>query len=64
MSDELKREQSSTLAADDTSPWKPGECLCGIPNCAGHKVVDGKILLEGHPTLGAVEALLPAKKAH
>jgi len=46
-------------AGDDVSPWKPGECLCGVPNCAGHEVVDGKILIIGRPTLGDVEANVP-----
>ncbi len=24
-------------------------CKCGIPNCKGHQVVDGKALVNGHP---------------
>jgi len=32
------------------SPWQPGECKCGIPDCAGHEVMeDGKIYFIGHP---------------
>lgn len=38
-----------------------GGCLCGIPNCPGHELVDGKINIKGHPTIpdGEVELILP-----
>ena len=38
--------------------------LGAVPLCAGRKIVDGKIVLKNHPTLGDVEASLPAKKIH
>lgn len=46
------------------SPFKPGECLCGIPNCAGHERVDGKITFKGHPVLpdGEYEFKPPSPK--
>ena len=25
-------------------------CLCGIPGCPGHEMIDGKIVIEGHPS--------------
>ena len=25
----------------DLSPFEPDSCFCGIPNCAGHQVVEG-----------------------
>jgi hypothetical protein len=34
---------------NDGSPWAPGECLCGIPNCAGHQAVKGEIHMPNHP---------------
>lgn len=24
-------------------------CKCGIPNCPGHEIKDGKIVVKGHP---------------
>lgn len=48
------------MAKEETneSPFKAGDCLCGIPNCAGHEEVDGKISFKGHP-LGDLEADAP-----
>jgi hypothetical protein len=31
------------------SPFKPGECKCGIPNCPGHPIINDKIIVSGHP---------------
>ncbi len=31
------------IPANDASPFEPDSCFCGIPNCAGHRVVDGCI---------------------
>jgi hypothetical protein len=28
------------MTTNDGSPFEPGSCFCGIPNCAGHPVVD------------------------
>jgi hypothetical protein len=28
---------------------KEAVCKCGIPNCPGHKIVDGKALITRHP---------------
>jgi|HubBroStandDraft_4_1064222.scaffolds.fasta_scaffold881453_1 hypothetical protein len=25
------------------------ECLCGIPNCPGHELIDGEVSIKGHP---------------
>lgn len=25
------------------------DCKCGIPNCPGHEIKDGKIVVKGHP---------------
>lgn len=30
------------------------DCKCGIPNCKGHVVKDGKALVNGHPAATAV----------
>jgi hypothetical protein len=48
-----------TKADDNTSPFKPGDCLCGIANCAGHEEIDGKILFKGHPELGDLTVEAP-----
>ena len=24
-------------------------CKCGIPNCPGHEIVDGHVILQNHP---------------
>jgi hypothetical protein len=31
--------------AKQDEPW----CKCGIPNCQGHDVINGKIRVNGHP---------------
>lgn len=32
------------------SPFKPGECMCGIPDCPGHQVDEnGRVIVENHP---------------
>lgn len=30
------------------------ECMCGVPNCPGHQMVDGEIHIPNHPKLGYV----------
>lgn len=49
--------------SDDVSPWQPGECLCGTPNCAGHKEVNGRISFKDHPDIsdGDYELILPSQ---
>lgn len=40
------------LPATGSSPSVPSnaaECLCGIPNCHGHEMIDGKIEIPNHP---------------
>jgi hypothetical protein len=32
------------------SSSKSGECACGIPNCPGHEIKDGKVEIKGHPS--------------
>ena len=43
--DEIRRRISEA----GESPMQPGDCLCGIPNCAGHPAIDGAIYLPDHP---------------
>ena len=32
------------------SPFKPGECKCGISDCRGHQVDEnGRAIVENHP---------------
>ncbi len=31
------------MNSSDLSPFESGSCFCGIPDCAGHQVVDGCI---------------------
>jgi hypothetical protein len=31
------------------SPFKAGECLCGVPKCNGHEMIDGKSEIPNHP---------------
>ena len=45
---------------DNVSPWAPGECLCGIPNCAGHQAKNGEIHMPNHP-LGYLVMKVPVK---
>ena len=56
--DDTQNAAPSSFEDDHVSPWQPGECLCGIPNCVGHRVVNGKILVKGHPALGDFEAIV------
>lgn len=46
---------------ENKSPFKEGECLCGVPDCPGHEVVEGKISIPHHP-LGNIEMEIPAKE--
>jgi hypothetical protein len=34
---------------NNESPFEAGECLCGVPNCSGHQMIDGKIEIPNHP---------------
>lgn len=36
---------------EKVTPMKTKEavCKCGIPNCQGHRIVDGKAIIERHP---------------
>jgi hypothetical protein len=35
---------------ENKSPFQPGECKCGVPNCAGHELgEDGKVHIPDHP---------------
>jgi hypothetical protein len=45
------RANTQTKNADsDESPFQPGECKCGVPNCAGHELEeDGKVHIRNHP---------------
>jgi hypothetical protein len=46
-----KAKQKENAGANE-SPFKEGECLCGIPNCKGHEVIDGKLTIKDHPVYG------------
>lgn len=58
MDDSTGRLLPSTVQDDAVSPWAPGECLCGIPNCAGHQAVNGEIHMPNHP-LGYLIVTVP-----
>jgi hypothetical protein len=34
----------------------PGDagCMCGVPNCQGHEMINGEIHIPNHPKLGHV----------
>lgn len=49
MEDSAKQLSPDALKDDNVSPWAPGECLCGIPNCAGHQAANGEIHMPDHP---------------
>jgi hypothetical protein len=38
------------------APWDQDSepCLCGVPNCRGHEIINGEIHIPNHPTLGNV----------
>jgi hypothetical protein len=52
MSDDQLLEK--VLSGLDGSPFKAGECLCGVADCTGHEAIDGKICIPNHP-LGPIE---------
>lgn len=33
----------------ETSTEETSDCLCGVPNCKGHEMVDGEIHIPDHP---------------
>jgi hypothetical protein len=35
--------------AKNESRAEAGECLCGVPNCKGHELINGKIEIPNHP---------------
>jgi len=43
------------IPANDASPFASGSCFCGIPNCAGHRVVDGCIEISIHELVPHLE---------
>jgi hypothetical protein len=44
---------STSERSKTTEPQKSEEnCLCGIPNCKGHEVIDGKLTIKDHPVYG------------
>lgn len=45
----MRDDKRQHLSTKDESPFKAGECLCGVPNCAGHQMIDGKIDIPNHP---------------
>jgi len=46
----MDKEQDKQDTTDHASPFKSGECKCGVPNCAGHEVgEDGKVHIPDHP---------------
>lgn len=58
---ELVAEAFEMLARTESeSPFKVGECKCGVPNCPGHQVVDGKVDIPDHP-LGHLVMTVPKK---
>ena len=40
---------SESATTEGASPFKPGDCLCGVPDCAGHEAVGDYIFIENHP---------------
>lgn len=58
MEDSANQPLPDPPKGDDVSPWAPGECLCGIPNCAGHQAVNGEIHMPSHP-LGYLIVTVP-----
>ena len=45
----------------DESPLKPGDCLCGIPNCPGHEIINGDVTVRNHPVHGNFVFKVPEK---
>jgi hypothetical protein len=44
------KEKSPNLSTEGPSPdATEAECKCGIPNCHGHPIINGKIQVVGHP---------------
>lgn len=35
--------------AKSASLFEASDCLCGVPNCNGHELIDGKIEIPNHP---------------
>jgi hypothetical protein len=38
----------------ETSTAENEGCLCGVPYCPGHPMIDGRIVIDDHPILGRV----------
>lgn len=46
------KQMSPSNASNEKEPW----CKCGIPNCQGHRIVDGnKALITRHPLMAGSE---------
>ena len=45
-----------TTVETPIAPWDEDSdpCLCGVPNCRGHEIINGEIHIPNHPTLGYV----------
>jgi hypothetical protein len=41
--------QLPKLPATDERLFEAGDCLCGVPNCNGHEMIDAKIEIPSHP---------------
>lgn len=50
MKDTSSEKKQPKETDENASPFQPGECKCGVPNCAGHEVgEDGKVHIPDHP---------------
>jgi hypothetical protein len=54
---EIKMNKSNETAVKvPIAPWDQASepCLCGVPDCRGHEIINGEIHIPNHPTLGHV----------
>jgi hypothetical protein len=47
---------NETAVKAPIAPWDQASepCLCGVPDCRGHEIINGEIHIPNHPTLGRV----------